>query len=87
MLINIIMSCHNICPKYKAEIDGKLSAQGYGAYLQGFKRCNTCNIFLTKEGVTDKGLCLCCKFRISTSPKRKVSRLKLRDEVYRVNFV
>ena len=85
-------ACHDNCWKYRAEIDGKLSAQGVCAYLQGFKRCNTCEIFLRKEGIDDKGLCLCCRFRISTSPKRKTSRLKLRKKIevgdmVRVTFI
>jgi hypothetical protein len=92
MLINIKMSCRNICTKYKAIVDGKLRAQGIGVYLQGFKRCNTCDIFLTDEGIS-KNKCICCKNRVTVKPKLKKTRLRrLRDkkiptDIFKVSFV
>jgi hypothetical protein len=87
MLINIKMSCRNICTKYKAVVDGKLRAQGVGVYLQGFKRCNTCDIFLTDEGIS-KNKCICCKNRVTVKPKLKKTKIKLRkQDIFRVSFV
>lgn len=74
------MSCHDICLRYKAEIDGVLRSKGIGAYQQGFKRCNTCETFLTDAGVSNNK-CICCKNRI------KSKTFKVIDPVYRVNFV
>lgn len=75
------MSCNGICHLYRAKIDGVLRARGMGAYMQGFRRCNTCNIFLTDEGIVSnkKGnqFCRCCNFRVTTKPKLKKTRLKL----------
>jgi len=70
--------CNNICNKYKAVIDRILMAQGMGAYLQGFKRCRICNIFLTDEGIElnkhGNTLCKCCSNRVSAKPRRKDSK-------------
>lgn len=78
---NINMSCSNRCNYYKADIDMTLFSKGVGIYMQGFKRCNTCNIFLTEDGVFVNGkgntLCKCCKFRVTTRPRRSTAKNKL----------
>jgi hypothetical protein len=80
-----IVVCNDRCNMYKAEVNGQLSRMGAGPYIQGFKRCNTCNIFLNDSGVVvnNKGisLCKCCGFRLSYKPKRPSARRRLKDNL------
>lgn len=80
---NKMCACNGICHKYKAVVDRILMSQGFGAYIQGFKRCRICNIFLTVDGIglNEYGntLCKCCGNRVSAKPRRKSAKEKQHD--------
>lgn len=78
-MINV--ACNNLCGRYKADIDRRLFSKGIGIYMQGAIRCNTCNIFLKDEGIVENKygnkLCRCCKFRVTSKPRRTIAKNKL----------
>jgi len=66
--------CNGICSKYHA-----LESSGKERYAKGQKRCNTCNIFITWDGLW----CPCCNNRLRLSPrngKNKKKFLEIKSE-------
>ena len=63
------MACKGICDRYKASKPQKGSR-----YAQGQKRCQTCSIYVTWEGIW----CPCCTYRLRSKPRSKVYKEKLR---------
>jgi hypothetical protein len=51
--------CNGICSKYRA-----LRSSRKGRYVDGQKRCNSCNIFIYWYGLR----CPCCNKRLRLSP-------------------
>ena len=66
--------CKGICNRYKA----KRGLNKLGWYRQGFKRCQTCEIFIRWD---DSQFCPCCKLRLRTKPRNKKDKEKLRMEL------
>ena len=56
-------TCKGKCLQFKA----KKPASG-GRYAAGQFRCQTCDIYLTKQG-TDGNYCRCCNFRVRSRPR------------------
>jgi len=54
--------CNGICIRYSAVKKKK------GWYIEGLKRCDTCEIFIKWDGVN----CPCCKARLSGRSKRSL---------------
>lgn len=53
------MSCNGICERYRAKRDHNIPSR----YMEGQKRCTTCDIFIIwNENV----YCPCCKFKLRT---------------------
>jgi hypothetical protein len=56
------MACRNICEKYRAK---KHRRSSY--YIQGYKRCQICGIFIDWRGNT----CPCCQRPLRSKPHNK----------------
>jgi len=63
--------CKGVCTRYKAHKKGGISWYG-----NGFKWCQTCEMFLKADGV----FCPCCNIRLRNKPKNKKYKEKLRDK-------
>jgi len=64
------MVCKDICLKYKAK-----GVFLNGRYIDGQKRCNSCDIFIHWDGIW----CPCCGFRLRTKPRYKKRKTKLKE--------
>lgn len=53
-------TCKDKCPAHKAN-----SSSRYGMYKQGFKHCNTCQLFIEWAGL----YCPCCGTRLRSKPR------------------
>jgi len=53
------MVCRNICDRYRARKERRSSY-----YLQGYKRCQTCGVFIEWEGTK----CPCCQTQLRSKP-------------------
>lgn len=56
------MACKNICEKYRAKKDRRSSY-----YIQGYKRCQICGIFINWKGTK----CPCCQRPLRSKPHNK----------------
>jgi hypothetical protein len=56
------MACKNICEKYRAKKDRRSSY-----YIQGYKRCQICGIFINWNGTK----CPCCQRPLRSKPHNK----------------
>jgi hypothetical protein len=56
------LACRNICEKYRAKKDRRSSY-----YIQGYKRCQICGIFINWRGNT----CPCCQRPLRSKPHNK----------------
>lgn len=56
------MACKNICEKYRAKKDRRSSY-----YIQGYKRCQICGIFINWKGTK----CPCCQRQLRSKPHNK----------------
>lgn len=56
------MSCKQICLKYKSK----------GRYINGSRRCQTCDIFIKYIGVW----CPCCGYRLRNNARNPTSKEK-----------
>lgn len=63
------LACKGVCDRYKAQ-----KPQSGSRYAQGQKRCQTCSIYITWEGIW----CPCCTYRLRSKPRGKVYKEKLR---------
>src|SRR5215217_7581411 len=61
------MACRNICERYRATKDRRSSY-----YIQGYKRCQICGIFLKWKGIR----CPCCQMPLRSKPHNINSHLK-----------
>jgi len=61
--------CNGICIRYEAKKTKK------GWYIEGLKRCDTCEIFIKWNGV----MCPCCRARLSSRSKRSSKNVKRID--------
>ena len=62
--------CNMICGKYRA-----LGSSGNGRYVNGQKRCNSCEIFMYWDGLR----CPCCGCSLRSNPRNAKARKKLRS--------
>ena len=66
---NVTTRCDGPCKNYRAK---------YTGYLQGHKRCTTCETFIVWEGV----FCPCCGHKLKTKRKGKkddMPRISMED--------
>ncbi len=68
--------CKGKCVHYKA----KRPANG-SRYASGQVRCQTCEIYLTPEGVKENRFCKCCNFRVRTKPRNSLYKEKYQENV------
>lgn len=64
------MTCRNICEKYIA-----VKPTEIGRYLEGQRRCQVCERYITWEGLW----CPCCSYRLRTKPRNKKYKAKFRE--------
>jgi len=69
------MVCRNICIRFKATKDRRSSY-----YVQGCKRCQTCEIFIKWRGTR----CPCCQRPLRTKPHNRKGKHK---EKGRINYI
>lgn len=62
--------CKGICIRYKAKRSVRI-----GYYRLGFKRCNTCELFIKWEG----RMCPCCGYQLRMKPRDRALKEKLRE--------
>lgn len=66
------MACKNICEKYRAKKDRRSSY-----YIQGYKRCQICGIFINWKGTK----CPCCLRPLRSKPHNKKGRGNQRERM------
>ena len=68
--------CKGKCVHYKA----KKPVSG-SRYASGQVRCQTCEIYLTSEGVKENRFCKCCNFRVRTKPRNSMYKEKYQENI------
>ncbi len=63
------MSCKGSCEHHRAE---KESLRGY--YINGYKRCQVCDIYLNWEGFYSP----CCGRKLRAEPRNKKLKMKMK---------
>jgi len=72
------MVCKGTCHKYRAT--GEI---GLGRYIQGQKRCQTCDIFLKWDGRN----CPCCSYQLRSNPRSLKAKKMLRELQLKLNVI
>jgi len=73
-----MQECKGVCVRNKAILSGQTPKYAVGVY-----RCQTCNIFLTVNGVKfgERKTCLCCGQLIRSKPRHDEEKKKYYEEL------
>lgn len=79
MLGEDMNTCKGVHDRFKAsDIDYSKVHKGFGIYLQGYRRCRICYVFLDKQY---QRRCPCCSGRLKTRPIKKVDKVKFLQQL------